>query len=355
LVLFRHSLVYSGGNFFLTIVSSILYRGGWVGVDLFFVLSGFLIAGLLFDEQTRFKTISFKTFFIRRGYKIYPLYYVMTLGTLGVLVAAERNFGRPAEALPWLVYLQDYIYTPIGFLWGHLWSLAVEEKFYVLLPLLLILLAKGRAGEENPFKPIPALFVLLGFFCLGLRLTMVHRSVPYNDMAYLEPFHLRMDSLCFGVLIAYLYHFYPARFREVTGRFRKVFLWGGMAFLVPAFLFQLETTPFIYSIGFTLFYIGSGAILAAVLENKTRTGVGARILAYLGVRSYSIYLWHFPLAWLIFDGPVAKNLRLDWFASMALYWAAALGLGILVSNRIEIPLLRFRDRQVPSRTGAVVK
>ena len=350
LVILRHTRVYPGGNAVLTAITAFLSRGGWVGVDLFFVLSGFLISGLLFKEFTRFKTISFKRFFVRRGFKIYPPYYAMAFMTLSAVMIHDGNANAFKEAIPWLIYLQDYIYTPIGFIWGHLWSLAIEEQFYLFLPLLLIFLAKAQPLKDNPFKSIPVIFVLIGGFCLVARIFNAE-AIRYNGMIHFAPFHVRVDSLFFGVFISYIYHYYPARLRETAKRFRYGLLGMGAALFIPAFLFQLEKTPFIYSIGFTLFYIGGGLILMAVLEDEPNAGLWARALSYAGSRSYSIYLWHFPISWLVYDSPVGQALHFNWFYATAIYWMASVAFGIFVSNLVEIPALSLRDRWYPSRSG----
>src|SRR3989338_9172343 len=119
LVMLGHTKVYPGSNGLLVSVTDFLNTGGWTGVDLFFVLSGFLIAGLLFKEFSHYGTISFKQFFIRRGLKIYTAYYTMALATLLVVVSHVKSLEVIKSAIPWLIYLQDYIYTPIGFIWGH--------------------------------------------------------------------------------------------------------------------------------------------------------------------------------------------------------------------------------------------
>ena len=121
LVCGNHLTLCSGDNAILYNIISVWKRGGWVGVDLFFVLSGFLISGLLFKEHQQFGSISFKRFFIRRGFKIYPAFYLLILTT--VLVKSIIYL----QGIPWpslfseLFFLQDYIPS----IWNQDWSLAV--------------------------------------------------------------------------------------------------------------------------------------------------------------------------------------------------------------------------------------
>jgi peptidoglycan/LPS O-acetylase OafA/YrhL len=125
-------------------------QAGWVGVDLFFVLSGFLISGLLFDEYKRLGSIAFKRFMIRRMFKLYPAFYTMLI----VNYFAESALGHvssPAQYLTEATYLQNYL-SPI---WGHTWSLVVEEHFYILLPLFLLALIRLSSNGEIRSAPSP--------------------------------------------------------------------------------------------------------------------------------------------------------------------------------------------------------
>ena len=107
-----------------------LIRYGWMGVDLFFVLSGFLVSGLLYKEIKNYNTLSYRNFFLRRGLKIYPAFYFLIAITLFLY-----NFDITTGALiSELLFVQNYFSS----LWAHTWSLAVEEHFYLTLPLIVI-------------------------------------------------------------------------------------------------------------------------------------------------------------------------------------------------------------------------
>src|SRR5713226_5024265 len=134
-----------------------LARAGWIGVDLFFVLSGFLISGLLFSDLLSQGSISLGRFFIRRGLKIYPAFYFF-LGLTTLLSPGIRHDGR---ILSEVFFLQSYLPR----IWGHTWSLAIEEHFYIMLPLLLIVL-----NRRNWLRHIPAISVALIVGCLAMRI-----------------------------------------------------------------------------------------------------------------------------------------------------------------------------------------
>src|SRR6266478_1738772 len=151
LVLSRHMPVFPDNlTGALRVPAHLLYEAGWAGVDLFFVLSGFLIAGLLFREHQQYRRIDFKQFIVRRGLKIYPAFYCLIAATVGIAVLNRWN-------LPWKRIFAEVFFVQNYFtgLWSHTWSLAIEEHFYLLLPLLLIGLARLYQHNEDPFRVLP--------------------------------------------------------------------------------------------------------------------------------------------------------------------------------------------------------
>ncbi len=326
-------------------LSSVWKQGGWVGVDLFFVLSGFLVSGLLFREHETFSRLDVKRFLIRRGLKIYPAFWLLIAATIVLWIPRYHE-------VPWLKLAVEMLFVQNygSGLWTHTWSLAVEEHFYLLLAVGFWLAAKRRA--HDPFKRLP--FVLLGvaILCLGLRLYFLV-LLPFNYRTHLFASHLRLDSLSFGVFLAWLFHRHPLRFQRFAKQFRYVLLVAGIAMLTPAFWLRLEGSPFIYTVGFTLFYLGSGCLLMFAIGSPAPEGRALNAVACAGTHSYSIYLWHVALLqW----GVPAMALLFphwhNWFAYAAAYLAGSVGVGILMSRLIELPALRFRDRFFPSLAGS---
>jgi peptidoglycan/LPS O-acetylase OafA/YrhL len=328
----------------LSKVTHLWERGGWVGVDLFFVLSGFLVSGLLFREHARHGRISLKSYFIRRGFKIYPAFWLMTVTTVVVLVASGQPFKRLAVPCEFL-FLQNY--GPA--LWGHTWSLAVEEHFYFFLVLLLLGLS-ARPPSPKPFRVLPVVFVAIAVTCLALRLAAWAALPRFVDKLSLYPTHLRMDSLFAGVLASYYYHAHHEALMAGARRWRWGLLAAGLALFVPAFLLPLSTTPFIHTFGLTLLYLGGVALLLALLALRPPANFLTSALAYVGSHSYSIYLWHVPLTvWLVPELAGGGRAGGFWFLYFTVYFLGSIGVGILLANLIEFPLLRLRDRWCPSR------
>jgi peptidoglycan/LPS O-acetylase OafA/YrhL len=317
----------------------VLGRGGWIGVDLFFVVSGFLVSGLLFREHQKFGSISGKRFLVRRGFKIYPAFWLLVIASVAVNYFQQHHLPTKA-AVSELAFVQNY--GP--FLWWHTWSLAVEEHFYFLLLVLLAGLANRRSSRNN-FASIPYCFLALAVLSLFMRILTAH-SLPYTHKTHLFPSHLRMDSLFFGVLISYFYHFYADFFLRFARRFKTTLALAGVLLLSPAFIFQLETTPFIYTWGLTLFYAGSGCLVVASVAGDVQKNMFTRSVAYIGSHSYSIYLWHGAVAAWIIPKLIGEHGRWSLYAES--YFVASLGVGVGMALLIEFPALRLRDHLFPS-------
>ncbi len=323
-------------------VARFLGRGGWIGVDLFFVLSGFLVTGLLFSEYRRRQAVDPVRFLVRRGFKIYPAFYALLAFTIGKALLEglrpdEISWGNvAAEAF----FVQNYFHGVLP----HTWSLAVEEHFYLLAALGLWLMA--RRGGPDPFRRIPAVFGVLAFFCLGARVLATAGAPGYDGYVHLFPTHLRLDGLAFGVLLSYLFHFHRDRLDRAVGGREPWLAAAGLVLVLPAFLFQHDLTPAIYSVGVSAFYVGSGLLVLALVLRPPAATRPVRAVAYLGRHSYSIYLWHMTVivnVWRLTGEPgVTTPLR---FAAMI---ALSLGVGVAAAKLVELPFLRVRDRLFPA-------
>ena len=319
---------------------------GGLGVDLFFVLSGFLVSGLLLAEYRKRGEISISRFYVRRAWKIYPSFYVLIAFSLLYhwLLAGERV--RPKPFLAEAFFLQSYI----GGYWNHTWSLAVEEHFYILLPLGLAWLARRAPGAADPFRAIP--WLVLAAACASIGMRAVNLAV--RDEFHLRKFwfasHLRMDSLLAGVAIAYAYHFHHEWFCRMFRPWRHVLIVAGAATLGGLAMWRGPIAPwYLHVVAFTQFYVGASAVLVGVLLcDIPRNGV-TRGLARVGAYSYSIYLWHMAIMrWAV---PHLED-ALSWQERQAVYLVGAFVIGIAMAKLVELPTLRLRDRWYPSRTNA---
>jgi peptidoglycan/LPS O-acetylase OafA/YrhL len=333
-------------------VSYFFTRAGWAGVDLFFVLSGFLISGLLFSEYRQYHTISVKRFFIRRGLKIYPAFYVFLLFTAIIFYGVLGGGPRPAQYFHEVFFVQNYLPG----VWDHTWSLAVEEHFYIFLPILLLVLVRLSSNQENPFHVIPWACLAVGAACLSLRTVSVVRSPDFYYMTYVAS-HKRLDSLFFGVLLGYLHYFRRDTIERLVAPTRSRILIAiiSAALLSPAYL-SARDHKFLATWGYTFIYLGFGGVLLLSLYVRGIlpagivgiAGLFGKALAFVGMYSYSIYLWHEPCkSWLpglirrMMGFPTGNNGR------FAVYFLGSLVVGITMSRLIEYPVLRLRDRLFP--------
>lgn len=318
--------------------NSALSRFGWTGVDLFFVLSGFLVSGLLFRDYRASGQIGWSRFIVRRGLKIYPAYYFLMLATVCVCYCIKQPIAW-RNLWPDLFFLQDYWHGS----WGHLWTLGIEEQFYFLLPLCLWLMVRGRG--RRPLHSLLWLCPAVAVSCLLLRWVWFETLHPFDHYTHIRPAHLRLDSLFFGVLLRYLKEFRPAAWSAMLYGHGRFLLALSVVCILPALFFE-QSAPFMYICGLSLLYLGYGGILVYAVSFLRCDGAFCRLLCRIGESSYSIYLWH--LAGASFCVAVLQN-HFHWGrnAVFVTYVAVSIALGIALAHAIEIPILRLRDRFLP--------
>ena len=314
-------------------------RGGWVGVDLFFVLSGFLVAGLVFEEHRRTGEIAVGRFLARRALRIYPAFYALLAATVAAGLIVEPARIRADAALCEALFVQNY--GP--HLWNPTWSLAVEEHFYLLLALGVAAQMARRPRARDPFMAMPAVITVVVVASLALRIATLG-APPYSPKQVAVT-HLRLDALSIGVLCAYLKHYQAARWRRLC---RRELLPLGALLLVPPFAWPLETTTGMVTWGLSSSALGAVLLLCGS-HAAARSGHGARTLAWLGRRSYSIYLWHMPVVYFALP---ALGIATDHAAGALFCLASSVALGSVLERVVEAPFLYLRERWVPRSVTA---
>lgn len=305
---------------------------GWTGVDLFFVISGFLVSGLLFRERQRSGGADLLRFFVRRGLKIYPLFLALiTLTALVYFISGKQiHYRLFAQEL---LFVQNYL----GGIYLHTWSLAIEEHFYVLLILFFGLLHKKH------LRLIPWICV---FFMVGtptLRFALCAAGHCNNHFFT----HTRVDSLFAGVLLSYLWHYRQQALLRISSAARLILLMLAV-FSFAIFGFAAPESFFTQTAGFTLLALASAVFILGVLLNKNAL-TAWRPLAFTGFYSYAIYLVHIPVKLIFAYFGIEESDDVNNILYFLCYIACSIASGIFVSELIEQPLLRVRDRVLPSK------
>ena len=268
------------------------FQVGWIGVDLFFVLSGFLITGILVDNKGSGRY--FSAFYARRALRIMPVYFLAVFAAFHLLPRFFQDFdtgGSSTEAAFWL-FLTNFRELPyqLGRTVGHFWSLAIEEQFYLAWPLVVFLSSRVQA------RRIALLTVILSPI---VRYAALRAGVPGNSVYHFTPF--RLDGLATGAFIAMSVRDPVAR----DGLHRLTRIAGPIALGVAAILYGPFTLPeplstqLDFSLGFSALCIGFGALLTRVVlaapDSFLARALTARGLVTHGTYSYAMYLVHVPL------------------------------------------------------------
>lgn len=355
----RHAIIDPRAAGLFRVPATLWNRFGWAGVDLFFVLSGFLVGGLLFKELSTTGRLDVKRFIIRRGFKIWPSYYLF-LAVLCIWTLCHEKATTAATlhaVLPGLLHFQNFTMTG-----EQSWSLAIEEHFYLLLPLTLLFLL--RWSRLRDVSAIPGIAVSVMVCCLAYR-SVVGAYHPNNFALLYYPTQSRIDSLFCGVLLAYFYYFRPAFFATL-GRYARILFIPALILLLPFSVLLIEQKPFVMTQGFTIVYLCFGCILAAEMDRSVPS-IGrdkfyahpfVRFIAWIGTYSYAIYLWHLYIAILLKEWWPHSFLRsfnptAIWVCTMLVYFSITMVVSVALSKLIEFPALRIRDRLFPARASAV--
>jgi peptidoglycan/LPS O-acetylase OafA/YrhL len=319
-------------------------RTGWFGVDLFFVLSGFLVSGLILREHATRGSFEPWRFLARRGFKIYPAFYVfiaVSVALAGWLGIAE-NGDVATRLLAELTFTQNYA----DGLWTHTWSLAIEEHFYLLLAFVGALAI--RRGYLDGSLRRAGLF-LAGACVLVLAVRFISGPLLGGNWASIyTPTHLRIDGLLIGVAISCVWHRHREHVVEVVRRRRVVLAVVASVLLAPVVLGR--PSPLLHTFGFTSIGLGFGMILLLVLshERDSSRPTALRPLAFIGRYSYTTYLWH-PFVFVVTDRLLERSAFANAvYLRLAIDVTAAFVVGIVLAHLVEIPALAVRNRLLPT-------
>jgi peptidoglycan/LPS O-acetylase OafA/YrhL len=327
---------------------------GWVGVDLFFVLSGYLIAGQLLAGTVRGRALSLPAFYARRALRTLPLFWAVLAAYC--LFPAAMGGREPPPLWRFLTFTQNFGLQP-GTAFSHAWSLCIEEQFYLVLPALLLAGLRLRLGRRSGWALLGTL-ILLGMTARGVLwsrygLESTGRVDDYYPWIYYATL-CRFDEFLPGVAIAMLQHLHPDAWQRLTRHGRLLFAAGVAATAAVLYgAWQHYEAPgvgyyfFMTTFGYSLIAMAFGVLVLAALSpgnplSRWRVPGAAALAAW----SYAIYLSHKAV------GVIVKRETLDWHPAPWLLFAAvataSLLVGWLLHRAVEMPFMRLRQRWVPS-------
>jgi peptidoglycan/LPS O-acetylase OafA/YrhL len=323
--------------------------GGFLGVEVFFVVSGFLITALLIEERHHEGAVSLRGFWTRRGRRLLPALYVLLLVVPAVTLlfyrdAAGRLGGDVLAALFyvsnwWQIFLNESYFAQAGRppVLRHLWSLAVEEQFYIVFPVFFVWLL-SRGGRKVTRNVLIAL-------ALASAVWMAVLYVPYEDPSRVYyGTDTRLSGLLLGAVLALVWTPWRSRGTPSRAAGPALDVTGVLAVLLIAWFFTRvnEFDPFIYRGGFLMLDVACIVLIAVLVHPSARLSkvLGWAPLVWVGLRSYSIYLWHWPI--FVFTRPELDVPLTGWplfFLRIALTMIAA--------------ELSFRFVETPIRNGSL--
>ena len=311
----------------LAVLAVIIYHvdvnylpGGFLGVDLFFVLSGYLISSLIIKEYRKTGSLNLYNFYIRRARRLLPAVYLMITVGLVVMVLFNEVLLRKShlDAIFGYIYSSNwwYIFHKLDYFdsfgaqspFKHLWSLAIEEQFYMIFPLLFLLVNRKKKSKDGTYKLNKNfLYVVLGLILVSLIAHILLFDINNISRIYFGT-DTRAFSLLVGVVGAILYPMerLHAKVTPQQNMIYSVVSLVAIATLITVMIYTSEYNTWLYRGGFLL--VAILGLIVIISSGKQHT-LMSRLLSFkpivfIGKISYSLYLWHFPV--LVLTTPISE-------------------------------------------------
>jgi peptidoglycan/LPS O-acetylase OafA/YrhL len=324
---------------------------GWTGVDLFFVLSGYLMGGQLLRQVATTQHVGITDFYIKRFFRIVPVYLVVVAAYF--LFPAVREFSTIPPLWKFLTFTQNLaLDVPNGHAFSHAWSLCVEEHFYLVLPILVTWL-----GTSHTSKPVRAGWIAVLMLIGGMAIRAL-AWLEWVDQSHIAtwwewvyfPTYARLDGLMIGVSAAALQIFRPGQWNGLTRRW-PLLLGASLVPLSISWVLSSDRASLSFSVfGFPLVAMGFGLLLVVFLApgcllSRMPLAVTSRVAGW----SYSIYLTHKMVIHLsqLAIQRVGLNASSNW--ALALSAIAALIVAATMYRVVERPFLALREALLKKR------
>lgn len=333
---------------------------GIEGVEVFFVLSGFLIGRILIQtiSNTNFSSKEIFLFWLRRWLRTLPLYYALLI--INAIILVSVGYNLPNELWKYVFFLQNLMnYQVIFFL--ESWSLSVEEYAYLLMPIVIYMLANASKNRAKAFLLASTLMIVI-FFVSKLYYYVAY-SDEYQTLAFWNT-HLksvviyRLDAIFYGFLMIYFFEEHNRRIQELKV---KLFVFGillltSISFIIPVFGIYIESNPFYWNVLYLpLNSIGIALMLPQFYYLKKPSKKLADFIEKISKYSYSMYLLHYTfllfLLEILFDFESRSLLALIFISLF--YLIMVYILSKWVYTYFEKPILKFRDTRYPRQANTL--
>jgi peptidoglycan/LPS O-acetylase OafA/YrhL len=266
---------------------SILHTNGWIGVDLFFALSAFLFTKLLIAEYNKTKTISFKKFYIRRIFRIWPIYFLFIGFSVAFLFFIKGSIDNIIGIrIIGLFTFSDnimtaiYGYNPMPYV-AHLWTITYEEQFYIFIPIIILLLV--RSSVKTKLISLTTVFILFNV----IRFALIANKVPHPAIWVLPITHF--ESIVLGIAIGF------GGFDILLKRIKPLLvgLIGIVFFVLLCLLPNLDNISYWLILSYSLVGISTSLVLFSVSNSNYLKNIFSKeLFVFLGKRSYGLYVYH---------------------------------------------------------------
>lgn len=328
---------------------------GVLGVELFFVLSGFLIGRILirtFINRENFSFSDIKNFWIRRWFRTLPNYWLVL--TIGIMLYHFMHLQPivPYQAL-YYPFLQNLWYPNPLMFFNESWSLSIEEWFYLTLPVWLYIFYRFSPRQNRPKLLLRAFVSYLFVFLMIRFLNAFHPINGTNEDAGIRKVVLfRLDAVMYGVLVAYIHYFRP----EVLNNRKKMLLALSVCGVLALFYLITKRDIDIRSSPVATIKFASDAFLYLLLplffslclpfanSMQNSNSYVMRAAGFVSKISYSMYLTHFTLIFMPFFYMVRTNSTASAAGLYVLYWLLVTGISYIIYKYFEQPIMKYRDR-----------